>query len=108
MSKRTIFLICLVLLLPAIIFAGGKKEKETALKKMTLEQWEEWAQVGDYRTAEDDWTAIEAAAKEEGDVVIYCNSSRVFDFARTFYLPNQPPRSVRQWSQVPRAARCPP
>ena len=51
MFKRTIFLICLVLLLPAIIFAGGKKEKETALKKMTLAQWEEWAQVGDYRTA---------------------------------------------------------
>jgi len=85
MSKRTIFLICLVLLLPAIIFAGGKQEKETALKKMTVEQWEEWAQVGDYRTAEDDWTAIEAAAKEEGEVVIYCNSSRVYDFARTFY-----------------------
>ncbi len=52
---------------------------------MTLEQWEEWAQVGDYRTAEDDWAAIEAAAKEEGEIVIYCNSSRVFDFARTFY-----------------------
>lgn len=49
MSKRIISLICLVFLLPAIVFAGGKQEKETSLKKKTVEQWEEWAQVGDYR-----------------------------------------------------------
>ena len=40
---------------------------------------EEWAQangLGPYQPAEEDWAAVEAAAKKEGKVVVYANSSK--------------------------------
>jgi iron(III) transport system substrate-binding protein len=40
---------------------------------------EEWAKangLGPYQPAEEDWTAVEAAAKLEGKVVVYANSSK--------------------------------
>ncbi|MDH3741257.1 MAG: ABC transporter substrate-binding protein [Hyphomicrobiales bacterium] len=41
------------------------------------EAWQKMAGVGDFAAETQDWAAIEAAAKEEGQVVIYSVSSRI-------------------------------
>jgi iron(III) transport system substrate-binding protein len=41
------------------------------------EQWLKDNQLGTYDTGEQDWAAIEAAAKKEGSVIIYANSSKI-------------------------------
>ena len=41
------------------------------------EQWAMENGVGPYTPAEEDWAAIEAAAIEEGSVVVYSNSSKI-------------------------------
>jgi iron(III) transport system substrate-binding protein len=52
---------------------------------------EEWAKangVGPYQPAEEDWAAVEAAAKEEGEVIVYANSSKfekLFDAWNALY-----------------------
>lgn len=75
-------LLFLGMLIPA--FAGGEQEGQT--REFTdVKEWEEYAGLGDFRPAEDDWEEIERLAKEEGSVVIYCNSGSIFDSARTFY-----------------------
>lgn len=79
MKKLLALFLCL-LSASLFLYAEGQSEE-----KMTVAQWEEWAGLGDFTPAEDDWDAIIAAAKEEGEVTIYANTSRVFDFARTFY-----------------------
>jgi len=72
---------CLILLMISpLVFANGDQEGD-----MTVEQWEQWALLGPHTPAADDWDAITAAAKEEGEVTVYANTSRIFDFARTFY-----------------------
>jgi iron(III) transport system substrate-binding protein len=45
------------------------------------EQWAKDNGVGVYQPETEDWAAIEAAAKEEGSVIVYSNSSRVQDAA---------------------------
>src|SRR5574341_1071305 len=47
---------------------------------VSLTPAEEWAKangVGPYQPAEEDWAAIEAAAKQEGSVMVYANSSKI-------------------------------
>ncbi len=83
MIKR-IFTFGLLLFTVFFLYAGGKGEEASNVPK-TVKEWEQWAQLGEYRPAEDDWGAIIAAAKEEGSVVVYSNSSRVYEFCRTFY-----------------------
>lgn len=79
--NRTVVTLCLMfLMVTPLIFSSGDQEGD-----MTVEQWEEWAQLGPHTPAEDDWDAIIAAAKEEGEITVYANTSRIFDFARTFY-----------------------
>ena len=46
----------------------------------TLTAKEEWLkanQLGPYYSDTQDWAAIEAAAKEEGSVIVYANSSKI-------------------------------
>ncbi len=53
---------------------------ETSTDAPTLSANEQWAKdngVGPYMPAEEDWAAIEEAAKKEGKVVVYSNSSRI-------------------------------
>jgi len=45
------------------------------------EQWAKDNGLGIYQPATEDWAAIEAAAKLEGSVVVYSNSSRILDAA---------------------------
>ncbi len=83
---KKLFVSLLAILITTALFAGGESEKSSSKSKaMTaLEKWEQHAQLGKYRPAKDNWAAIEAAAKKEGKVVVYSNSSRVTKFCRSF------------------------
>ena len=51
----------------------------TAVPEPKLSEAEAWAKangVGPYQPATEDWAAVEAAAKKEGKVVVYANSSK--------------------------------
>ena len=48
------------------------------------DKWLKEAQLGPYAAKDQDWKAIEEAAKKEGKVVIYSSSSRTPDAAKTF------------------------
>ncbi len=41
------------------------------------EEWVKANQLGTYDTGEQDWAAIEEAAKKEGSVIVYANSSKI-------------------------------
>jgi iron(III) transport system substrate-binding protein len=41
------------------------------------EEWLKANQLGSYDTGEQDWAAIEEAAKKEGSVIVYANSSKI-------------------------------
>lgn len=84
-SKKNLFILAAFLLLPAVLFCGGQEEEKSVEGFGDIETWEKHAQLGKYRPADDDWQAIEEAAKKEGTVVVYANSSRVFEYCRTFY-----------------------
>jgi iron(III) transport system substrate-binding protein len=56
----------------------------TAVPEPMLTVAEQWAKdngLGQYQPTTDDWAAIEAAARVEGKVVVYSNSSRIQDAA---------------------------
>ncbi|GAB4539533.1 MAG: ABC transporter substrate-binding protein [Anaerolineae bacterium] len=56
------------------------KPADTVAPEPTLTEAEAWLkanELGPYAPAQQDWAAIEAAAKEEGKVVVYANSSRI-------------------------------
>jgi iron(III) transport system substrate-binding protein len=52
---------------------------EKAPELTAAEQWAQANGVGPYQPATDDWAAIEAAAKKEGKVTVYANSSGIED-----------------------------
>jgi iron(III) transport system substrate-binding protein len=57
----------------------ASKPADTAVPEPTLTAAEQWAKangLGPYQPAEEDWAAVEAAAKQEGKVVVYANSSK--------------------------------
>jgi len=59
--------------------AEPAKVEPTAVPEPKLTAAEEWAKangVGPYQPATEDWAAVEAAAKKEGKVVVYANSSK--------------------------------
>jgi iron(III) transport system substrate-binding protein len=62
-------------------------EPSTTVSEPTLTIQEEWLnanQLGQYDNGTQDWEAIEAAAKKEGKVLVYSNSSRVAQAAEAF------------------------
>ena len=57
----------------------------TALPTLTAtETWLKAAELGKFAPAKQDWAAIEAAAKKEGKVLVYANSSRIADVKKLF------------------------
>lgn len=72
--------------MPAATVAPTAVPTADAFKGITPAQdtWAKAAQVGPYAPKTQDWAAIEAAAKKEGKVVIYSNSSRWPDIKKTF------------------------
>lgn len=66
--------------------SAPEEEIETVVEEPaeSLTEAEQWAKdngVGMYTPETEDWDAVEAAAKEEGSLVVYSNSSRVLDAA---------------------------
>lgn len=66
--------------------ATSTPQEPAELKGLTDAQktWAKAAELGYYAPKTQDWAAIEAAAKKEGKVVIYSNSSRWPDIKKTF------------------------
>jgi iron(III) transport system substrate-binding protein len=59
--------------------------KPTEVPTLTPDEaWLKAAELGKYAPAKQDWAAIEAAAKKEGKVVVYANSSKVADIKPLF------------------------
>ncbi len=85
MRKRYYFtaLLTVLILIPAFVFSGGKSEDKNTGDG--IDSWEKDAGLGKYRAAADDWAEIEKEAAEGDTIVVYSNSSRVFEYARSFY-----------------------
>ena len=63
---------------PADTAAPQATEVPTVAPTLTAkEEWLMANQLGVYDTGTQDWAAIEAAAKEEGSVIVYANSSKI-------------------------------
>ncbi len=69
---------------PVVTQADTANQAPIEATEVTLSAAEQWAKevgVGLYQSESENWAAIEAAAKEEGTVVVYSNSSRIQDAA---------------------------
>ena len=69
MKVKTIMLFAVIVGMTALNSAFNPSEAQTA--------WLKKAQLGPHAPATQDWKAIEAAARQEGKVVIYSVSSRI-------------------------------
>ena len=49
-----------------------------------FDEWLKTSQLGPYAPEVEDWDAVYEAAKQEGTVVVYSSTSRIFDAAQTF------------------------
>lgn len=67
-----------------IIVTATPEPAELAMLGPDQRAWLEAAQLGPFTPDAQDWEAIEAAAREEGEVVIYSVSSRIFKLQDEF------------------------
>ncbi len=74
----------LILVITMLVACGPKAEAPAATEPVAqpevLTPQQEWLkanQLGEYETGTQDWAAIEEAAKKEGTVLVYANSSKV-------------------------------
>ena len=76
---KKILILTLVLLVTSgmFIWAGGQQDTGKDPNDALKDQWLRENQLGPYYSETQDWAAIEAAAKEEGSVIIYANSSKI-------------------------------
>ena len=81
----------LMLVITMLVACGPKPEAPAATEPVAqpevLTPQQEWLkanQLGEYETGTQDWAAIEAAAKEEGTVLVYANSSKTEKAAEAF------------------------
>jgi iron(III) transport system substrate-binding protein len=74
--KRWILVLFVVAV--SLIFLNNASAQDAQTK------WLKKAQLGPHAPAKQDWTAIEAAARKEGQVVIYSVSSRIFKLQKEF------------------------
>ena len=89
---KAIFRIAAMILVITMLAACGTTPTEPAVSEPvdqpeTLTPQQEWLkanQLGEYETGTQDWAAIEAAAKEEGTVLVYANSSKTEKAAAAF------------------------
>ncbi len=89
---KAIFRIAAMILVITMLVACGATPKEPAVSEPvdqpeTLTPQQEWLkanQLGEYETGTQDWAAIEAAAKAEGTVLVYANSSKTEKAAEAF------------------------
>ena len=82
--KALVKLLTVCLLVSFVAGCGGTPAateppaaEPSAPELTAAEQWAQANGFGPYQPAEEDWAAIEAAAKLEGKVVVYSNSSKI-------------------------------
>ena len=68
--------VTLAVLIGGLLLGQAQTAEQTA--------WLQQAQLGEYQPAVEDWGAIYDAAREEGKVVIYSLSSRIYDAVESF------------------------
>ena len=76
MKKTVLFLLVVLMLLPAALFAGGSKEKAGEGYPPEMDAWAKEAKLGKYDKKQD-WNEIIEKAKQEGNVIVYASSSRI-------------------------------
>ena len=88
---KAIFRIAAMILVITMLVACGTTPTEPAVTEPgqpeVLTPQQEWLkanQLGEYETGTQDWAAIEAAAKAEGTVLVYANSSKTEKAAEAF------------------------
>ena len=89
---KAIFRIAAMILVITMLVACGATPEEPAVSEPVdqpevLTPQQEWLkanQLGEYETGTQDWAAIEAAAKAEGTVLVYANSSKTEKAAEAF------------------------
>ena len=89
---KAIFRIAAMILVITMLVACGPKAKapaatEPVAQPEVLTPQQEWLKanlLGEYETGTQDWAAIEEAAKKEGTVLVYANSSKVEKAAEAF------------------------
>jgi iron(III) transport system substrate-binding protein len=71
---------------PAAPTSAPAAAKPTAAPAVdsAMDVWLKAAELDKYAPAKQDWAAIEAAAKKEGKVLVYANSSRIADVKKLF------------------------
>lgn len=81
----------LILVITMLVSCGAKPAAPAATEPVaqpeTLTPQQEWLKanlLGEYETGAQDWAAIEAAAKAEGTVLVYANTSKVEKAAEAF------------------------
>ena len=81
----------LMLVITMLVACGPKPEAPAATEPVAqpevLTPQQEWLKanlLGEYETGTQDWAAIEAAAKAEGTVLVYANTSKVEKAAEAF------------------------
>lgn len=84
-------LAALILVITMLVSCGAKPADPAATEPVaqpeTLTPQQEWLKanlLGEYETGTQDWAAIEEAAKKEGTVLVYANSSKVEKAAEAF------------------------
>ena len=75
---KALWKLLMIMVLVSFVAACGPAATE-APELTAEEQWLMDNQLGPYFTLDQDWEAIEAAAREEGTVVVYASSSRIED-----------------------------
>lgn len=80
---KTLWKLMIVFVLISFVAGCGPKAVETPAATeapvAANDQWLKDNQLGPYFTLDQDWAAIEEAAKKEGKVVVYASSSRIED-----------------------------
>ena len=71
-----ILAICMLFTFIASCSGTPAATQAPATELTAAEQWAKDNGLGPYQPATEDWAAVEAAAKEEGSVVVYANSSK--------------------------------
>ena len=83
--KRSVKFVTMLLLVAFIAGCAKTTAPEaTEVADSAKEEWLKTNELGAYDTGVQDWAAIEAAAKEEGSVLVYANSSKVEKAAEIF------------------------
>ncbi len=82
--KKALLILLILLVGSAMLFAGGTKEQTKSKIDPAIDAWMKQAQIGPYQPATEDWEAIKKAAKAEGEIVLYADTSRISKFQEAF------------------------